>query len=89
MAVKKNQGSLHDEVVEQLHFSTTPLVKPKGHSWDLDEQIGKTNGRVNIRRIAVTRELNWMLPSILKRWKDLATLIMIESETTTSALSRR
>ncbi|MDA7868137.1 ISAs1 family transposase, partial [Akkermansiaceae bacterium] len=29
---------------------------------------------------AVTQKLDWMIPSIRKRWKDLTTLIMLESE---------
>lgn len=80
MAVKRNQGSLHHEIVDQFHFATTQSVKEKGLSWDLDEQTEKANGRVTTRRVAVTQQLDWMAPSIRKRWCDLATLIMIESE---------
>ncbi len=80
MAVKQNQGSLHDEIVDQFHFATTQSVKEKGFSWDLTEQIDKGNGRVTTRRVAVTQQLDWMIPSIRKRWKDLMSLIMIESE---------
>lgn len=80
MAVKGNQGSLHKEIVDQFHFATTRNVKESGLSWETHEQVGKANGRVTTRRIAVTQELNWMIPSIRKRWKDLTTLIMIETE---------
>ncbi len=80
MAVKGNQGSLHKEIVDQFHYATTQGVKDNGLSWDTYEKVEKANGRVTTRRIAVTQELSWMIPSIRKRWKDLASLIMIESE---------
>lgn len=80
MAVKRNQSSLHNEIVDQFHYATTQSVKVKGSSWDLHEQVEKSNGRVTCRRIAVTQQLDWMIPSIRKRWKDLASLIMIETE---------
>lgn len=80
LAVKRNQSALHNEMVDQFHFATTQSVKEQGHAWDLDEQVGKANGRVTTRRVAVTTSLDWMLPSIRKRWKDLASLIMVESE---------
>ena len=80
MAVKGNQGSLHKEIVDQFHFATTQGVKESGLSWATYEQVEKANGRVTTRRTAVTQELSWMIPSIRKRWKDLTTLIMIESE---------
>jgi predicted transposase YbfD/YdcC len=80
MAVKRNQGSLHDEIVDQFHFATTQSVREKSQAWDLHEQINKANGRITTRRVAVTGQLDWMLPSIRKRWRDLASLIMVESE---------
>lgn len=80
LAVKGNQSALHNELIDQFHFATTQSVKEQGHAWDLDEQVEKANGRVTTRRVAVTTSLDWMLPSIRKRWKDLASLIMVESE---------
>ena len=80
MAVKRNQGSLHDEIVDQFHFATTQSVKDRSAAWDLSQKVEKANGRVTTRRIAVTSQLDWMLPSIRKRWRDLTTLIMVESE---------
>jgi len=80
MAVKRNQGSLHDEIVDQFHFAPTQSVKQQGLSWDLDEQVEKANGRVTTRRVAVTQQLDWMMPSVRRRWQDLTSLIMIENE---------
>ena len=80
MAVKRNQSSLHNEIVDQFHFATTQSVKDKSAAWDLHEKVEKANGRVTTRRIAVINQLDWMLPSIRKRWRDLKCLIMVESE---------
>ena len=73
MAVKGNQGSLHNEIVDQFHYATTQGVKESGLSWETHEQVEKANGRVTTRRIAVTQKLDWMIPSIRKRWKGLTT----------------
>jgi predicted transposase YbfD/YdcC len=80
MAVKGNQGSLHHEIVDQFHFATTQSVREKNPAWDLYQQVEKANGRITTRRVAVTAQLDWMLPSIRKRWRDLTSLIMVESE---------
>ena len=80
MALKRNQGSLHDEVIDQFHFATTQIVQEKSEAWSLHETVEKANGRVCTRRVAVTNQLDWMRPSIRKRWNGLASLIMIESK---------
>lgn len=80
MALKRNQGSLHDEVIDQFHFATTQIAKEKSEKWSLHQQIEKANGRVCTRRVAVTNELDWMQPSIRKKWNGLCSLIMVESE---------
>ncbi len=81
MALKRNQGELHDEVIDQFHFATTQIAKEKSKAWSLHEQIEKANGRVCTRRVAVTNELDWMQPSVRKKWNGLRNLIMVESET--------
>lgn len=80
LAVKGNQSSLQNEIVDQFHFATTQSVKQKGLTWDLHEKVEKSNGRVTTRRVGVTQQLDWMIPSIRKRWRDLTSLIMIENE---------
>lgn len=81
MALKRNQGALHDEVIDQFHFATTQIAKEKSKAWSLHEHTNKANGRVCTRRVAVTSELDWMIPSIRRKWNGLSSLIMIESET--------
>lgn len=80
MALKRNQSSLHDEVIAQFHFATTQIQMDKSKAWSLSEQIEKANGRVTTRRVAVTNQLEWMQTSIRERWANLSSLIMIETE---------
>ena len=80
MALKRNQGSLHNEVIDQFHFAKTQVAQEKSEAWSLHEKVDKGNGRVTTRRVAVTQELSWMQPSIAKRWNGLASLIAVESE---------
>lgn len=49
MAVKGNQGSLHNEIVDQFHYATTQGVKDSGLSWETHEQVEKANRRVTTR----------------------------------------
>ena len=80
MALKRNQGKLHDEVIDQFHFAKTQIEREKSKAWDLHETVEKSNGRVTTRRVAVTNDTSWMQPSIRKRWYGLSSLIAIESE---------
>ncbi len=81
MALKRNQGTLHNEAIDQFHFATTQVAQEKSKAWSLCEQTEKANGRVCTRRVAVTNELDWMSRSVRKKWNGLQCLIMIESET--------
>ena len=80
MALKRNQSSLHDEVIAQFHYATTQIALDKSKAWSLAAQIDKANGRVTTRRAAVTNQLDWMQSSIRNRWSNLSSLIMIETE---------
>lgn len=80
MALKRNQGALHSEVIDQFHFAKTQIKREKSEAWSLHEEVEKANGRVCTRRVAVTNQLDWMLPSIRKRWNGLSSLIAIETE---------
>ncbi len=80
MALKRNQGSLHDEVIDQFHFAKTQIQREKSKRWDIHEHVEKSNGRVSTRRVAVTNDLDWMQSSIRKRWNGLSSLIAVELE---------
>jgi len=80
MALKGNQGTLHKEVIDQFHFAKTQIAREKSERWSLHEEVEKSHGRVTTRRVAVTREIDWMLPSIRSRWNGLQSLVAVESE---------
>jgi predicted transposase YbfD/YdcC len=80
LALKRNQGRLHDEVIDQFHFASRQIAREVSEAWSLHEHVEKSNGRVCTRRVAVTNQLDWMQPSIRKKWKDLRSLVMVESE---------
>ncbi len=81
MALKRNQGALHGEVIDQFHFAKTQIQREKSESWSIHKDVNKGNGRVTTRRIAVTNNLDWMQPSIRKSWDGLQSLIAVEAET--------
>jgi len=83
LALKGNQGSLHDEVIDQFHFATTQIKMEKSKKWSLHSDTEKSHGRITTRKIAVTNELEWMDTTIRNRWCGLKSLIMVESTTTT------
>jgi len=80
LALKRNQGRLHDEVIDQFHFASRQIAREVSEAWSLHEHVEKSNGRVCTRRVAVTNQLDWMQPSIRKKWKDLRSLVMVESD---------
>lgn len=80
MAPNRNQGSLHDEAIDQFHFASRQIARERSEAWSLHEHTEKANGRVCTRRVAVTDRLGWMQPSIRKKWKGLRSLVMVESE---------
>jgi predicted transposase YbfD/YdcC len=49
-----------------------------GHALDFAETVDRNHGRLEFRRCWVTSEIAWFDQRVL--WKDLQTLVMIESE---------
>ena len=83
LAVKGNQGSLHQEVLDQFHFAVTQVKLDKSEKWDFHSTIEKSNGRITTRKIAVTNDVEWMDRDIRSRWVGLKSLIVIDSSVTT------
>lgn len=82
LALKGNQGSLHQEALDQFHFAVTQIKMEKSERWDLHSTIEKANGRITTRRIAVTSDVEWMDSEIRGRWAGLKSLIVVESSVT-------
>ena len=82
LALKGNQGKLHQEALDQFHFAVTQIKMEKSEKWDLHSMVEKSNGRITTRRIAVTNDVEWMDSEIRGRWAGLKSLIMVESSVT-------
>lgn len=82
LALKGNQGKLHQEALDQFHFAVTQIQMEKSNRWDLHSTVEKSNGRITTRKVAVTSDLEWMDSEIRSRWIGLKSLIMVESSVT-------
>jgi predicted transposase YbfD/YdcC len=74
LSLKGNQGTLHDDV---KLFLETQKEKAKSEQWNHYEDIDKGHGRVEIRHCFVSGNVDWLTQKA--NWKDLKTIIMIES----------
>jgi len=76
LAVKGNQGQLHEAVVD--FFKTAEAADFKGVPVDYYEDIDSGHGRIDIRRYWTTSELT-TLPN-RTQWAGLTSIAMMESE---------
>lgn len=82
LAVKGNQKSLHDEVIYQFDFAAKQLDLNKLEShWSVDIQRDKSHGKEVIRKVVASTYLDWMSPETRERWRDLKSIVMVETET--------
>lgn len=81
LAVKGNQGSLHKELVDQFHFASSLESSKLGSSWSVDEYTEKSHGKIVTRKVLVNNSLDWMQSETKKRWKNLQSIIMVETMT--------
>ncbi len=75
LALKGNQGNLHDEVVN--FFDQALRVSPEEAGCDHSLSVEKNRGRLEKREIWSTQELSW-LPQRMD-WVDLKALICVKS----------
>jgi predicted transposase YbfD/YdcC len=87
LAVKGNQGSLHDEIRDQFDFATRQLdfakLDPAKWSSASTNEIG--HDRNETRAILVCHELDWMDKGIKKAWSGLGSVIMVHRRTVLGA----
>jgi predicted transposase YbfD/YdcC len=82
LALKGNQGNLHKEARDQFHFALRNLDLEHSEGWSSDQRIEKTNGRIVTRTVTVNHRLDWMDCDIRGKWKDLRSLVHVETRTT-------
>jgi len=76
LALKGNQGTLHDDI--KIFFESEIQDKHSPFSFDFAESMIKDHGRIDIRRCWVTNQIDWLVQR--DKWKGLQSIVMIESE---------
>ena len=74
LALKDNQPTLHDDVASFFRHAEAEDWKDTPHSFD--ETTDKGHGRVEVRRVLASSEIDWLDPE--HAWKGLRTVAMIE-----------
>ncbi len=76
LSLKGNQGTFHDEVVQ--YFGWAESIDFKDIEYDYDEETDGNHGRVEVRRVWTTSNVDWFQDRHL--WKGLKSIIMVERE---------
>lgn len=77
LALKRNQGTLHQDVAEYFDYLGTQ--NKAFATEDYYEDVDKGHGRLETRRCYVVRDIQWLDEK--EKWKGLNTLIKIHSTT--------
>lgn len=76
LALKGNQGNLHDEVVEAFERFDAKKVA------QVDDDLSMDHGRIEQRICYAVPAKDFISPDVLKLWKKLTTIIKIEAYVT-------
>lgn len=76
LALKGNQGNLHDDV--KLYFQEQKQNDFKDGSFDYHETIDADHGKIEIRKYWTVSDTNWLQGK--ENWKNLETICMVERE---------
>lgn len=82
LALKGNQGNLHKEVADQFHFADRQLDPTTSPCWSRHESVSKANGRITRRVVTATTDLQWIESALRGKWKGLASVVRVRTETT-------
>ena len=75
LALKGNQGNLHDEVID--FFEKTKQPEFNKYIYQTDTQIEKDHGRIETRQCSTVTNLEWLLePS---QWQNIKSIVKIKS----------
>lgn len=81
LALKGNQGNLHQAVCDEFHFATRQLDLGTAEGWSHDRRRDRSHGRDIRRTLVATTRLDFLDAEIRERWQGLASIIMVENET--------
>jgi predicted transposase YbfD/YdcC len=86
--LKSNQPTMHEEVLTAFDGATCERLRKTPGAFH--ESADKGHGRLEVRRVSVLREADWLTHQ--DQWPKLCTLILVESERSvcgTTSLERR
>ena len=89
LALKGNQGNSHKEVIDHFDIGIRHLDFKKAKGWSVSQETEKSHGRQTIRTVLSTKNLVSLDPEIKNRWTGLASLIVVETETTEVASGKK
>lgn len=76
LALKGNQGLMSEEMAEYFRWAREEKFRGLPHSYA--ETTEKDHGRIEIRRVWATEDLDWLPQK--KNWKGLKSAVLVESE---------
>jgi predicted transposase YbfD/YdcC len=83
LAVKGNQGRLHDEIRDQFDFALRQLATAKldPDRWSATRTRESGHDRTETRSVLVCHDLLWMSPDIRADWQGLESIVMVHRHT--------
>lgn len=82
LALKGNQGDTHKEVIDHFDFGLRQLDLKHAAGWSHHQEIDKSHGRHTVRTVLSTSRLDTFDADLRARWRDLKSLVVVETETT-------
>ena len=76
LALKGNQGLMNEDISEYFRWAREEKFRDIPHSYA--ETTEKSHGRIEIRRVWATEDLDWL--SGKKDWRGLKSAVLVESE---------
>ena len=78
LAVKENQGTLHEQVADDLTWKS---AKQFSEQWEYD------HGRYELRKCSIVAAKEVLSPDLLTKWRGINTLVRIQTQRTTNNTS--
>lgn len=89
LALKGNQGSSHKEVIDHFDIALRHLDLKKAKGWSVSQDTEKAHGRHTTRTVLATSHLVSLDAEVKERWPGLASLIVVETDTTVVATAKQ
>jgi predicted transposase YbfD/YdcC len=82
LALKGNQGNTHKEVIDHFDFALRQLDLKQAKGWSHHQHTEKSHGRLTVRTVLATANLETIDAHLRARWSGLKSLVVVECQTT-------